>query len=789
VANRGEIAIRVLRAAADLGIPSVAIASADDAESPHRGAGDEVAMLAGEGPRAYLDIDAILAAASQSGCDALHPGYGFLAENPALARRCEQAGVRFVGPRAETLETLGNKLKARAVAEKLGIPVLPGADNLAEAQSLLASLGSGAALMVKAVSGGGGRGLRRVDDASELAAAWERCASEAELAFGHGAVFAEQLLRDARHIEIQIVGDSQGNLVALGERECSLQRRNQKLLEIAPSPSVSAALRTRLSEAALKLAGAVGTQSLATFEFLVDAAPEPGEPSWAFMEANPRIQVEHTVTEEVFGIDLVHTQLQLADGASLESLGLAAGPPSPARGYALQVRINIETLQADGSIRPSSGTVTHYAPPTGPGIRVDGAGHAGYCANPRFDSLLAKLIVHSPSADFGQLVRRAERALGEFQIEGVATNLELLRALLAHADVRANAVTTTFFEAHLAELLADTESRGTGAASATTGLAGARLATDDPLAVLDHGKSARPGVAAAAATAPATPAAVTAPPGTQAVQAPLQGTIVSVDVRVGESVHQLQPLLVMEAMKMEHVIVAECSGIVRALGVAPGDTVFENHPLVFLEPAEVEAPATAHREERDLDRIRPDLVEVQERHAFGLDDARPDAVARRRKTGQRTARENVDDLCDPGTFIEYGPLAIAAQRRRRDLDDLIRETPADGMITGVGSVNGEVFASDAARCAILSYDYTVLAGTQGLQNHRKKDRLFEVAEQSRLPLVLFSEGGGGRPGDTDGSGVAGLDCRAFQYFGRLSGLVPLVGINSGRCFAGNAVLL
>ena len=788
VANRGEIAIRVLRAAADLGIPSVAIASADDAESPHLGAGDEISLLTDEGPRAYLDIDAILAAARRTGCDALHPGYGFLAESPALAQRCEQAGVRFVGPRPETLETLGDKRRARGVAEELGIPVLPGADSIAEAESLLASLGPGAALMVKAVGGGGGRGLRRVENADALAEAWERCASEAKMAFGNGEVYAEQLLREARHIEIQIVGDSEGHIVALGERECSLQRRNQKLLEIAPSPSVSPALRTQLSEAAVKLAGAVGTQSLATFEFLVDAASSASEPAWFFMEANPRIQVEHTVTEAVFGIDLVQTQLQLADGASLASLGLKAGTPAAPRGYALQARINLETLEADGSIRPSSGTVTHYAPPTGPGVRIDGAGHAGYRANPRFDSLLAKLVVHSPSADFGQLIRRAGRALAEFQIEGVSTNLGLLRALLAHADVRANAVTTAFLEAHLGELVADSESQTTGAASPSSGLAGTRLTSDDPLAVLDHGKSASAEVATAPTTATA-PRAVATPPGSEAVQAPLQGTIVSVDVAVGDRVHQLQPLLIMEAMKMEHVIVAEYSGIVRALGVAPGDTVFENHPLVFLEPAEVDAPEATGPQTRDLDRIRPDLSEVHERHAFGLDDARPDAVARRRKTGQRTARENVDDLCDPDTFIEYGPLAIAAQRRRRDLDDLIRATPADGMITGVGSVNGNVFASDAARCAILSYDYTVLAGTQGLQNHRKKDRLFEIAEQSRLPVVLFSEGGGGRPGDTDGSGVAGLDCRAFQYFGRLSGLVPLVGINSGRCFAGNAVLL
>jgi len=267
----------------------------------------------------------------------------------------------------------------------------------------------------------------------------------------------------------------------------------------------------------------------------------------------------------------------------------------------------------------------------------------------------------------------------------------------------------------------------------------------------------------------------------------MQGTIVSLDVREGDAVRQGQQVLVMEAMKMEHVIHAHLSGIVRQITVAQGDAVFEGHPLVFIEEAEVEASHDAAAEQVDLDRIRPDLAEVYDRHAIGLDDARPDAVARRRKTGQRTARENVEDLCDPGTFVEYGPTVIAAQRRRRSLEDLIKRTPADGMLAGIGRVNGGLF--EESQCVVMSYDYTVLAGTQGSQNHRKKDRMFELAAKLRLPVVFFTEGGGGRPGDTDGLGVSGLDVPAFHYWGKLSGLVPLVGINPGRCFAGNAAIL
>jgi len=273
------------------------------------------------------------------------------------------------------------------------------------------------------------------------------------------------------------------------------------------------------------------------------------------------------------------------------------------------------------------------------------------------------------------------------------------------------------------------------------------------------------------------------------VRAPMQGTIVSVDVHPGEAVRPGQALLVMTAMKMEHVIVAPAGAIVRQVAVAAGETVSEGHALVVLEPRDAKAAEVRAGAVTDLGHVRADLAEVQRRHAATLDAARPEAVARRRQTGQRTARENVADLCDPGTFVEYGGLMIAAQRQRRTVDDLIAHTPADGLVAGIGQVNGSLFDAARAQCAVLAYDYTVLAGTQGFHNHRKKDRMFELVERLAVPLVFFTEGGGGRPGDTDAPGVAGLDCMAFHLFARLSGLVPLVGINSGRCFAGNAALL
>jgi acetyl-CoA carboxylase carboxyltransferase component len=272
------------------------------------------------------------------------------------------------------------------------------------------------------------------------------------------------------------------------------------------------------------------------------------------------------------------------------------------------------------------------------------------------------------------------------------------------------------------------------------------------------------------------------PDGSTVVAAPMQGTVVSIDVNVGDKVRAGQSLVVIESMKMEHVVTSEQAGVVAGIPVAVGETVLPGVPLVIVDEADGDLVHEDRPEVADLDEVRSDLAEVQERHALGLDDRRQSAVSRRRQTGQRTARENVMDLCDPGSFVEYGPLVIAAQRRRRPVDELIEQTPADGLVAGIGAVDGH-------RTIIMSYDYTVLAGTQGLQNHRKKDRLFELAERLQLPVVFFTEGGGGRPGDTDGAGVSGLDCMAFALFARLSALVPLVGITSGRCFAGNAAIL
>ena len=798
IANRGEIAIRIARAAAELGIRTVAIFSEDDAQSLHTQKTDDALPLQGRGAAAYLDIEQILALATQAGCDAIHPGYGFLSENAEFAKRCAEADVTFVGPQVETLALFGDKGQARALAEGCGVPVLPGtsgATSVDEAKEFLVSLGAGGAVMIKALAGGGGRGMRAVQAVDDIEAAYARCQSEATAAFGNGDVYVEQLIPRARHIEVQVVGDGSGAVSQLGERECSIQRRNQKLVEIAPSPGLLPELRERLSTAAVRLAQAVQYASLGTFEFLVNAEQDGDNATFAFIEANARLQVEHTVTEEVTGVDLVKAQLRIAGGSSLADLGLTqARIPAP-RGFAMQVRINMETMAPDGTPRPSGGTLSAFEVPSGPGLRTDTFGYVGYTTSPSFDSLLAKLIGSSPSPYFSDVVTRTYRALCEFKIEGVATNIPFLQSLLRHPAFVNNQIYTRFVEDHSAELVqADHHQRfffhTDQAQSGTPALAGVKVDTVDPLAVLEHGKSAGSPVAVATAPVGQAPAVeVSGPDGTVSVPAPLQGTIVSLDISAGDEVHVGQQLLIMESMKMEHVIAAETSGIIRQLTVGQGDAVFEGHPLAFIEETEVAVTAVEKTTALDLDYIRPDLSEIVERHELGMDATRPEAVARRRKTGQRTARENVYDICDPDSYVEYGPMVIAAQRQRRALDDLVRRTPADGMIAGVGRVNGALFDEKAAQCIVISYDYTVLAGTQGFKNHYKKDRMFELAERWKLPVVFFAEGGGGRPGDTDWSSPSGLDVPAFYLWGKLSGMVPLVGITSGRCFAGNAVIL
>ncbi|MCT7659235.1 pyruvate carboxylase [Mycobacterium deserti] len=439
VANRGEIAIRAFRAAYEMGIATVAVYPYEDRNSLHRLKADESYQIGetGHPVRAYLSVDEIIRVAQHAGADAVYPGYGFLSENPRLAAACAEAGITFVGPNAEVLELTGNKSRAVAAARAAGLPVLSSSAPSASVDELLAAADSMSfPLFVKAVSGGGGRGMRRVSEHSALAEAIEAASREAESAFGDPTVYLEQAVINPRHIEVQILADTHGEVMHLFERDCSVQRRHQKVIELAPAPNLPEELRQRMCADAVAFARQIDYTYAGTVEFLLD---ERG--NYVFIEMNPRIQVEHTVTEEITDVDLVASQMRIADGDSLESLGLSQDSLT-ARGAALQCRITTED-PANG-FRPDTGRITAYRSPGGAGIRLDGGSHLGAEISAHFDSMLVKLTCRG--RDFSTAVARARRALAEFRVRGVSTNIPFLQAVVNDADFRAGRVTTSFIE-------------------------------------------------------------------------------------------------------------------------------------------------------------------------------------------------------------------------------------------------------------------------------------------------------------------------------------------------------
>ncbi|MGZ3142903.1 pyruvate carboxylase [Lentzea chajnantorensis] len=440
VANRGEIAIRAFRAAYELGAGTVAVFPHEDRNSLHRLKADESYEIGepGHPVRAYLSVEEVIKAARKAGADAIYPGYGFLSENPELAMACREAGLTFIGPVAEVLELTGNKARAIAAAREAGLPVLESSAPSSDVDELLeASKTMRFPVFVKAVAGGGGRGMRKVDDPAALREALEAASREAESAFGDPTVFLEQAVVEPRHIEVQILADGQGNVIHLFERDCSVQRRHQKVIEIAPAPNLAPELRDRICNDAVKFARHIGYRNAGTVEFLLDP-----QGNYVFIEMNPRIQVEHTVTEEVTDVDLVQSQMRIASGETLEDLGLSQDTVQ-LRGAALQCRITTED-PANG-FRPDTGTISAYRSPGGSGIRLDGGtAGAGMAISPHFDSMLVKLTCRGRT--FSLAVARARRAIAEFRIRGVSTNIPFIQAVLDEPDFFEGRVTTSFIE-------------------------------------------------------------------------------------------------------------------------------------------------------------------------------------------------------------------------------------------------------------------------------------------------------------------------------------------------------
>jgi pyruvate carboxylase len=441
--NRGEIAIRILRAADELGLRTVGIYSQEDRLSLHRFKADEAYLVgAGKGPvEAYLDVPGIVGMAKEKGVDAIHPGYGFLSENPALARACEQAGITFIGPSERLLNLLGDKTAARRLAQKAGIPVVPGTEepvtSAQEAERIAREIGF--PLIIKAAFGGGGRGMRVVEKGADFSERLEEARREATAAFGSNAVFLERYLRRARHVEVQILGDRRGNVLHLWERDCSVQRRHQKVVEVAPAVGLPDTIRKGLAEAAVKLAKAAGYYNAGTVEFLVDA--DSGD--WYFIEVNPRIQVEHTVTEMVTGIDIVRCQIQIAQGLELHGpeIDLPRQDRIAVNGYALQCRLTTE--DPENHFVPDYGKIHTYRSPAGFGIRLDGgSAYSGAVITPYYDSLLVKVTAWG--REFRHACQRMDRALREFRVRGVKTNIPFLENVINHPDFQAGKVTTSW---------------------------------------------------------------------------------------------------------------------------------------------------------------------------------------------------------------------------------------------------------------------------------------------------------------------------------------------------------
>src|SRR5690625_4341636 len=743
IANRGEIANRIERAVHKLGW------SAQRVHVDSEPAGPGSVRLPGSGVAGYLDSDAVVNAAVQSDCQLVHPGYGFLSESAELAHACTAAGIEFVGPDADALELFGNKSRSRAHAENSGVPVLdatPAPASLWDVRDLFqASLGG---IMIKAVAGGGGRGIRPVTSAGDLDEAYRRCQSEAVRAFGSDEVYGERLVRQAKHIEVQIIGDGSGQISVLGERECSIQRRRQKLIEYAPSPGLEDSQRRQLYEWARQAISGLQYRGLATVEFLVDAKSLHHGPDFdaVFIEVNPRVQVEHTVTEEVTGVDLIAAQLCVANNATLAQLELEDTVDPRAGVISIQARLNAER-NVDGQLVATRGTVERFEPP--PGVRVDAGIGVGSVIDGTFDSLLAKIVTVT-DGDFAQACHDAREAVAATAVDGVETNRELLCDLLNEPRITSGEATVDLVDQILSDReLSEREASETGS---------------QPLDVsTDH----------------------------RDVVASMDGTVVAIDRNIGETVGSRASVVTRESMKMEHPVPSPASGTILEMRVRIGDQVTSGDFLTRIKPSETTAGADGSTDTQPAETAggdRTGLAELHSRVAATRDAARPKAVDKRHATGHLTAREWVAELTDPDSFIEYGSLPVAAQRSRRSLDDLRTNTPADGIITGFGTVTND---GRSTQCAVLAYDYTVLAGTQGYFNHQKTDRVLEQARDRATPVIFFTEGGGGRPGDTDTRDLlaAGLTVPTFATMGSLSGHVPTIGIATGRCFAGNAALL
>jgi acetyl-CoA/propionyl-CoA carboxylase biotin carboxyl carrier protein len=568
IANRGEIALRVIRACRELGIATVAVYSDADRSAAHVGAADEAFHIGpAQASQSYLNVDVLLETAARSGCDAVHPGYGFMAENAAFARRCEKAGVAFIGPSPDAIDRMGNKIAARSVAHAAGVPVVPGTIEPVSGPDAVRDWAEhvGYPIAIKAAAGGGGKGLKIARTPDEVDAAVSVAAKEAAAYFKDDTLYVERYLERPKHVEVQVLGDKHGHIVHLGERDCSMQRRHQKLVEETPA-RILPTVRSRLLAAAVKLCEAIGYDSAGTIECLVEGD------EFYFLEMNTRIQVEHTITEMTYGFDLVKAQIRVAAG---EPLWVSQGQLS-ARGHAIEVRVNAESPARD--FRPCAGTLTRYVEPGGPGVRVDAAAFAGWTIPQEYDSLLAKLVVWGQDRDEARA--RLRRALGEFRVEGVDTTIPFFRLLIDDDEFRRGDYTTPTverFASRNADALAAAYPESPDGELGPQPRAAQEIAVevnDKHFAVRVYGLgNVQPEEGAAGRRTGRFKSPKKIAPDGKRIIAPMHGLIAEIKVSPGDQVTDGQVVAVVEAMKMMNEVVAQRAGTILSVDVKSGDTV------------------------------------------------------------------------------------------------------------------------------------------------------------------------------------------------------------------------
>lgn len=761
IANRGEICVRVCKAAKALGLKTVVVYTEQDEGAWHMknpNVDEAVKLPAGATPIApYLDIDNYIKICKTVGADCVHPGYGFLAESVAFVARLKKEGIQFVGPSPECIDMFGDKTAARAFAEKMKVPVLPGSRlcrSVAEAEAFVKEQGTSLhwPLLIKAAFGGGGRGQKVVRTPAKFAESFDACSKEAELGFGDGGCFIEEYLEDVRHIEIQLLGNGKGQCMTLFERDCSAQLRNQKVIEVAPARDMNPELRRKICDAAIRLGEGCNYANAGTVEFLVKGSLSDPNSRFVFLEMNPRIQVEHTITEQVTGADLVQTQFLIAGGADFADVVKAGKLPKDPefKGFAFQLRV---------TATPGGGPLIGYREPEGPGVRVDSGIVQGATVSMEYDPLLAKLIVYSPG-DWESCRALAFEKLAQFQIDGPNTNKPLLNGILNHPRFKDHHMYTNFIDANKDELEGKAKAKG-----------------------LDIGAVAK-------------------------IQAPFPGQIAEVKVQVGATVEAGDVLATISAMKMLTDIVAPAPGIVREVLVAAEAQVMDDTVIVALEitgaavEEEVDAtpfeasnigsfnggggssagyntgawniagPSTlqsntpvirskiktsdkSYKMRRDVNLERVRLL--QERLAEVYSAGGEKYVARHRSRGKALARERIQAIIDPGTqFLELMALANYGEKQH-----------SAAIITGIGLVHGR-------ECMFIANDATIDGGAFSPLTMRKQDRAQDIALQNLLPTIYLVDGGG-----------ANLDPKQIQ---NLKGLVPAEFVNGGRAFKTQALM-